>query len=77
MAYTENLTRSLLARALDIMQAVKHIGTVKQVLKDARSNIDTQSLVIYEVASRCEQKYDVTVNILRRCSIQTTHANRP
>ena len=45
MSYTESFTKSLQARALDIIQAVKHIGTVKQVLKDARSNIDTQFLV--------------------------------
>ena len=63
MSYTESLTKSLQARALDIIQAVKHIGKVKQVLKDASSNIDTQFLVVSEEASRCAQKYDVTVNI--------------
>ena len=42
MSYTESLTKSLQASALNIIQAVKHIGTVKQVLKGARSNIDTQ-----------------------------------
>ena len=31
MSYTESLTQALQARALDIVQAVHHIGVLKQV----------------------------------------------
>ena len=34
-SYIESLTRALQARALDIVQAVQHIGVLKQVLTDA------------------------------------------
>lgn len=42
LSYTEGLTRSLRGRAVDILEAVNHIGVLKQVLTDARSDIDRQ-----------------------------------
>ena len=56
MSYTESLTRSLQARALDIVQAVHHISTLKQVLSDARSDIDQQFHSIYLNTKRCADK---------------------
>jgi len=40
MSYTESLTRALHTRALDIVQAVQHIDTLKQVLTNARSEVE-------------------------------------
>ena len=42
MSYTESLTRSLQARALDLLCAVKHVSILKQVLSDVRSDVDRQ-----------------------------------
>jgi len=75
--YTENLTRSLQARALDILQAVDHIATLKQVLTDVRSGIDEQFHLIFTNASRCASKHNVDITIPRRCGRQTAHENHP
>ena len=77
MSYTESLTRALQARALDLLQAVQHIGTLKQVLTDARSHIEIQFNTIFESASRRAREYDVPVNTPRRCSIQSARDNHP
>ena len=77
MSYTESLTRALQARALDLLQAVRHIDTLKQVLTDARSNIDANFHAIFESASRCALKYDVPVTTPRRCSLQLGCDNQP
>ena len=39
MSYTESLTRSLQARVLDLLCAVKHVLTLKQILSDVRSDV--------------------------------------
>ena len=67
---------SIQARALDIVQAVKHINTLKKVLADAHSDIDLQFHILYENASRLAQKYDVEVKTPRICSRQA-RANHP
>ena len=77
MSYTESLTRSLQSRALDIIQAVQHIFTLKQVLSDACSNIDKQFHAIHLNAKRCAHKFGVTVVAPRRCSRQTARENHP
>ena len=77
LSYTESLTRSLQARASVIIQAVKHIATLNQVLTDAHSDIHTQFHAIFEAASRRAQKYDIPVNTPRRCSIQRARENHP
>ena len=77
LSYTENLTRSLQARALDILQAVDHIATLKQVLTDARSGIDEQFHLIFINATRCASKHSVAITMPRRCGRQTTRENHP
>lgn len=77
MSFTENLTRSLQARAIDIIKAVQHIAVLKQVLQDARSGIETQFKTLFTNASRCAQNHNVLVSIPRRCSRQTTRENHP
>ena len=42
MSYTESLTRSVQARALDLLCAVKHVSILKQVLSDVRLDVDRQ-----------------------------------
>ena len=77
LSYTESLTRSLQVRALDILRAVDHIATLKQVLTDARSGIDEQFHLIFTNASRCARKHNVDVTMPRRCSRQTARENHP
>ena len=77
LSYTENLTRSLQARALDILQAMDHIATLKQVLTDARSGIDEQFHLIFINASRCASKHSVAITMPRRCGRQTARENHP
>jgi len=77
MSFTESLTRSLQARALDIIKAAQHIAMLKQVSQDARSDIETQFKMLFTNASRCAQKHNVLVSIHRRCSRQTAHENHP
>ena len=73
MSYTDSLTRSLQAMALDIISTgcEAHIATLKQVLTDAHSDIDTQFHGMYKRATRCTGRYGVAINTTRRCSIQT------
>ena len=42
MLYIESLTRSLQARASDLLKAVKHVSVLKQVIIDARADVDRQ-----------------------------------
>ena len=42
ISYTESLTRSLQARTLDLLQVVKHVSILKQVLIDACSDVEKQ-----------------------------------
>ena len=62
------------ARALDILRAVAHIATLKQVLTDACLSIDD---LIFKNASRCTSKYNVEVTTPRRCNRQTAYENHP
>ena len=73
LSYTEGLTRSLQGRAVDILEAVNHIG----VLTDARFNIDHQFHLIFENASRCADKHNVTITTPRICKRQTARDNHP
>ena len=52
MSYTESLTWALRAKAVDVVQAVEHISTLKNVLSDVRSHVDIQFHTMYERASR-------------------------
>ena len=53
MSYTESLTRSLQARTLDLLCAVKHVSILKQVLPDVRSDVDRQFYSLFINASEC------------------------
>lgn len=53
VSYTESLTRSLQANALRLLQAVQHIGTLKWVLRDARSNINSHFHATFESEPVC------------------------
>ena len=77
MSFTESLTRSLQARALDIIKAVQYIAVLKQVLGDASSDIETQFKILFTNAFKCGEKYDISVAIPRRCSRQTARDNHP
>ena len=77
LSYTKNLTKSLQARALDILQAVNHISTVKQVLTDAHSGIDKQLHLIFVNASKCADNHSVGITMPRRCGRQTARENHP
>ena len=77
MSFTESLTRSLQARALDIIKAVQHIVVLKQVLHDARLDIETQFKILFTNAVKCAEKYNISVSIPRRCSRQTARENHP
>jgi len=77
MSYTQSLTRSLQSRVLDTVQAVQHISTLKQVLSDARSDVDQQFYVIYLNAKKCAGKFNVALAAPRRCGRQTTCENHP
>ena len=77
MSFTESLTRSLQARAIDIIKAVQHIAVLKQVLGDARSDIDKQFKSLFTNTLKCAEKYNVSVSIPRRCSRQTARENHP
>ena len=60
MSYTESLTRALQARALDIVQAVQHIGILKQALTDAWSEVEQQFNCLFLNASKpCVSKHGV------------------
>ena len=61
LSYTEGLTRSLQGRAVDILEAVNHIGILKQVLTDARSDFDCQFHSIFESASRFANKHNISI----------------
>ena len=60
ISYTESLTRSLQARALDLLQAVKHISVLKQVLTDARADVDRQFNSFFLNASKCAHYCETT-----------------
>ena len=77
MSYTESLTRAIQARAIDILQAVEHVSTLKKVLSDAYSHIDIQFRAIHERASRHAQDYDLAVQTPRRCARQAGQDNHP
>ena len=68
LSYTEGLTRSLQGRAVDILEAVNHIGILKLVLTDARSDVDRQFHSIFESASRFANKHNVSITTPRICS---------
>ena len=77
MSYTESLTRAIQARAIDILQAVEHVGTLKKVLSDARSHKDIQFCAIYERASRHARDYNLAAQTPRRCARQARRDNHP
>ena len=77
MSYTESLTRALQARALHIVQAVQHIGVLKQVLTDARSEVEQQFNCLFLNASKCASKHGILVSAPRRCARQTARENHP
>ena len=77
MSYTESLTRSLQAIASDLLQAVKHVSVLKQVITDARADVDRQYHSLFLNASKCAEQYDVSVNPPRRCQRQTARENHP
>lgn len=60
MSYTESLTRSLQARALDLLQAVKHVSVLHHVLTCRQFHS------LFLNASECAQKYDIAVKPPRR-----------
>ena len=66
MSFSETLTRSLQARALDIIKAVQHIVVLKQVLHDARLDIETQFKILFTNAVKCAEKYNISVSIPRK-----------
>ena len=68
-------TRSLQSRALDIVQAVQHISTLKQVLSEACSGVEFH--VIYLNAKKCADKFNMALAAPRRCGRQTAHENHP
>ena len=76
MSFTESLTRSLQARALDIIKAVQHFAVLKQVLHDARLDIETQFKILFTNASKCTEKYNISVSFPRRCSRQTARLSK-
>ena len=61
LSYTERLTRSLQGRVTDIVATINHIDVLKQVLTDAQSDIDRQFHSLFEAASRCGNKHDVSI----------------
>ena len=77
MSYTESLTRALQAKAVDIVQAVEHVSTLKNVLSDARSHVDIQFHAMYERASRHAQIYNLAPQTPRRCARQAGRDNHP
>ena len=77
MSYTESLTRSLQAKALDLLQAVKHVSVLKQVLTDARTDVDRQFHSLFLNASKYAERYDISVSPPRRCQRQTARENHP
>ena len=77
ISYTEGLTRLLQARAMDLIQAVQHVTSLKQVLTDARTDVENQFHIIFDKASRQAAEYDVQVKTPRTCSVQATRDNQP
>ena len=77
LSFTEGLTRSLQGRAVDILKAVNHIGILKLVLTDARSDVDRQFHLIFESVSRFANKHNVSITTSRICSRQTARDNHP
>ena len=77
MSYTESITRALQARAIDIIQAVSQVSTLKKILIDARSQVDIQFAAIYEKASRHAHSYGIEAKAPRRCARQTRRENHP
>ena len=77
LSYTERLTRSLQGRATDIVAAINHIDVLKQVLTDARSDIDCKFHSLFEAASHCTNKHDVSITTPRLCHRQTAQENHP
>jgi len=63
MSYTESLSRALQARALDIVQAVQHIGVLKQVLTDARSYTCTFDVYLGATAGSVEKDLGIRATL--------------
>ena len=74
MSYTESLTLALQAKAVDIVQGVEHVSTLKNVFSDARSHIGT---IMYERVSRHAQIYSLAPQTPRRCVRQAGRHNHP
>jgi len=77
MSFTHNLTTSLQAKAIDILKATQHVGVLRKVLTDFRSNIDVQFNTLFKNASRLAEKYEVSIKTPRTCSRQTARDNHP
>ena len=50
---------------MDLIQAVQHVTSLKQVLTDARTDVENQFHIIFDQASRQAAEYDVQVQATR------------
>ena len=50
---------------------------MKQVLRDACSDIEKQFKILLTNASKCAEKYNISVSIPKRCSRQSARENHP
>ena len=67
MSYTESLTLALQVKAVDIVQGVEHVSTLKNVLSDARSHIDTILCYVRESIKACSDLQSRTTNSTEMC----------
>ena len=75
--YLQALTTNLQAEAMDIVEAVQEISSVKQALHNARSNIDTHHNRWFRTVEQMCSDIGVETSLPRRCGRQIHRNNTP
>ena len=77
LKYLQALTSNLQAEALDIVEVVQEISSVKQALHNARSNIDTHHNRWFRTVEQMCSGIGVETSLPRRCGRQIHRNNTP
>ena len=77
LKYLQALTTNLQLEAMDIVEAVQEISSVKQALHNARSNIDTHHNRWFRTVKQMCSDIGVETSLPRRCGRQIHRNNTP
>ena len=77
LKYLQALTTNLQAEAMDIVEAVQEVSSVKQALHNARSNIDTCHNHWFRTVEQMCSDIGVETSLPRRCGRQIHRNNIP